>query len=203
MAWHRSCKKSDSGYQPVLTEVMTEFNYRQGSITFTATESGLYFIATSNPSFDGGLAYFTIQSDHTPIYRSGDNIDANSPYALCELDAGDTVTYTPNPNYSCFAVYKVNGTTGQKIYDVKTADRMHTWVPTETNRALMIVTWSGREDNSTYVRDNSTIRAKECYRYYTGRANMYVLVTDNLSLNYFQVYGYYYGECRILAIDLT
>lgn len=198
MAWHRSCKKSGGGYQPVLTEVMSVFNTRTS--TFTATESGLYFIASSNPSYDGGKADLTIQSDHTPIYS---DLEFNGPYALCELDAGDTVTYTTNPNYSCFAVYKVNGTIGQRIRDEHKGDTTNIWTPTETNRALVLVSWTGNADNSSNVRDNCTIRAKECYRYYTGRANMYVLVTDNLSLNYFNVYGYYYGETRILAIELT
>lgn len=198
MAWHRSCKKSGGGYQPVLTEVMTAFNTRTS--TFTATESGLYFIATSNPSFDEGKAILTIQSDHTPIYS---DLEFNGPYALCELDAGDTVTYTTNPNYSCFAVFKVNGTIGQRIHDDRTGDTYATWAPTETDKALVIVGWSGKEDNSTYVRDECKIKAKECYRYYTGRANIYVLVTDNPSLNYFQVYGWYFGENRIAAFELT
>ena len=201
MAWHRSCKKSES--KSVLTEVMTAFN--RATSTFTAAESGLFFIATSNPSFDNGLASLTIQSDHTPIYRSdpGD-ADATCPYALCELDAGDTVTYTTNPNYSCFAVYKVNGTIGQQIHNIKTGDTYNTWIPTETDKALVLIAWNGKEENSTYVRDECTIRsAEECYRYYTGRSNMYVLVTDNPSLNYFQVYGYYFGECRIAAFELT
>ena len=198
MAWHRSCKKSDSGYQPALTEVMTAFN--QATSTFTATESGIYLIATANPSWENGHATLTIQSDHTPIYS---DLEFNCPYALCELDVGDTVTYNTNPNYSCFAVYKVNGTIGQRIRDRREVDTYNTWSPTETDKALVIVGWSGREDNSTYVRDNCTIRAKECYRYYTGRANMYVLVTDNPSLNYFQVYGYWFGEDRIAAIELT
>lgn len=198
MAWHRSCKKSGGGSQPVLTEVMTAFN--QATSTFTATESGLYFIATSNPSYDGGKADLTIQSDHTPIYT---DLEFNGPYALCELDAGDTVTYTTNPNYSCFAVYKVNATIGQRIHDVRSTDANDNWAPAETDKALVFISWNGKEDNSTYVQDKCKIKAKELFRYYTGRSNMYVLVTDDLSLNYFWVYGYYYGECRILAIELT
>lgn len=168
--------------------------------SFTATEHGVYFAIVSNPSFEGGVSTISVTSTHTPIYIV---TQENCPYVVCELEIGDVISYTTNPNKSIFAVYKINSNVGQKVHDVKYGDAWNRYAPSDTSKQLFAVCWSGRDNTSQYMRDECQITAKQLYRHFDALCAMYVFVADNPSECNLNVYAYYYGESRIVAFELT
>ena len=172
-----------------------------GSGSFTATEHGVYFAIVSNPSWEGGVATIGVTSTHTPIYIT--TAQENCPYVICELEIGDVISYTTNPNKSIFAVYKIYGNIGQKVHDTKYSDSWNRYAPSDTTKQLFAVCWSGRDNTSQYMKDECQITAEQLYRHFNALCAMYVFVADNPSECNLNVYSYYFGESRIVAFDLT
>ena len=180
-----------------IEEIYTAVNSSTG--TFTATVHGTYFAIVADPSFEGGVSSMSVSSTHTPIYAV---TTENCPYVICELEVGDTISYSTNPNKSIFAVYKVNRTVGQRVHDVRTGDAWNRYAPSDTTKQLIAVCWSGKENSSDYMKDECQITARQLYRHFDALCALYVFVADNPSECDLNVYAYYFGEARIVAFDL-